>query len=63
MEAIIARIKEYVLRINSDLSGDLLDFVIEDVAYKACGYMNRTQFIKQYAEDRADYPITDESDT
>ena len=46
MDAIIARIKEYVLIIKSDLEdNDFLDFIVNDVVDKALVYMNRDQLV------------------
>ena len=57
MDAIIARIKEYVLIIKSDLEdNDFLDFMVNDVVDKALVYMNRDQLVEQYKEDLVDYP-------
>lgn len=49
MDEIIARIKDYVLIINGDLTDDdYLDFVIADVVDRALIYMNRRQLVEGY---------------
>lgn len=61
MDAVIARIKEYVLILKSDLTdNDFLDFIIADVVDRALVYMNRDQLVVQYTEDLEDYDSDDD---
>lgn len=62
MDAIVARIKAYVLIVNTTLTDDaFLDFMIEDVVQRAMIYMNRFNLVLQYEEDVVTYPITDKT--
>lgn len=62
MDAIIARIKGYVLIINPGIidpvydDENFLNFCVEDVVYRAVAYMNRDQLIAAYEEDDTQEP-------
>jgi hypothetical protein len=60
MDAIIARIKEYALKLNSALSNnsDLFEFVINDVVDRALAFTNRDQLVYQYEKDLISYPTS-----
>lgn len=67
MEAIIARIKGYVLVIYPTILSDLgisdafLNLMIESVVDRALVFMNRAQLVAQYEEDLVD-PNVDSTD-
>lgn len=63
MDEIIARIKAYVLVIDSSLTDDdYLDFIVAETVDRVLSYTNRQQLVRQYEEDVVDKPITDKSD-
>lgn len=54
MDAIIARIKSYVLIIDGSIPDDsFLDFVVRDVVDRALIFMNRVQLIEDYEADNS----------
>jgi hypothetical protein len=63
MDYIIAKIKAYVLVIDSSLTdNDYLDFIIAETVDRVLSYCNRQQLVRQYEEDVVDRPITDKTD-
>lgn len=63
MDAIVARIKEYVLVIDPTIEDNaFLDFVIDDSIDRVLAITNREQFVRNYEEDIVNYPIADVTD-
>ena len=61
MDEIIARIKDYVLIIDGDLTDDdYLDYVIGDVVDRVLIYTNRIQLVDAYEEDLEDEEVEEE---
>lgn len=66
MDAVIARIKVFVLKYYPDILTDLgidgayLDLMIDDVVDRALIYTNREQLIDKYTEDLVEYDPSDE---
>lgn len=69
MDAVIARIKELVLKFYPNIKTDLnitdeqLELYVEDATDSALAVMNREQLVQQYEDDLISYPpVDDEND-